>query len=90
MASSHIAQLQTTVYSPCNMSDDGEKKSSVIRSIRFRADHEEAIEAKAQSMGLDFSTFVRQCALKGAGVAQKEVAKVRKLAATLERVGRTS
>jgi predicted DNA binding CopG/RHH family protein len=65
--------------------NDASIKTSV-RSVRFEDEQIEAITKKAAELGMKFSPFVRIAALKAAGVGKEEIARVRRLANSLEKL----
>jgi phosphoserine phosphatase len=61
--------------------------NDVIRSIRFRKDHFAAIMKVVKKKNLDFSSFVRQAALRAAGVGKAEVSRLEKQVKSLASIG---
>ncbi|NJN64515.1 MAG: hypothetical protein HC882_06275 [Acidobacteria bacterium] len=60
-------------------------KQTLIRSVRFGDySHIEAIEKKAKSLEMSVSTYLRVCALAGAGVSNEAVLQTAELVKEIE------
>lgn len=61
-------------------------KDTVIRSVRFRKKQHDAIQKAADELGLDFSTYVRFCALEMSGFGGEELARTEDLIEKLKKL----
>lgn len=61
------------------------KKNTLVRSVRFSSSSQiEAIEKKAKKLGMSVSTYLRVCALSGAGVSNASIFETAELVKSIE------
>lgn len=66
--------------------DSSDLPRSVVRSMRFRREHWEAIAEKARALRVDVSVFVRDAVLAACGVEDTEARRARHVADALDSV----
>jgi len=59
---------------------------SITRQVRFSAEQLTLIETRAEGMHMPVATFIRLAALSAAGLAKEEIARLRRIADSLESI----